>query len=185
MEDTKIIELFWNRDQKAIEETSGKYGKLCKYIAINILKDEQEAEEIVNETMFGVWNSIPPNRPTYFKAFLCKVTKNIAMTRAKYINAEKRKPEYQIALEEIGDVLSDNESIEEKYELQEVTDIMNEYLKGIDKIKRIIFVKRYWYSESVADISNELGLSESMVKTTLFRVRRDMKKYLEKKGVVL
>lgn len=185
MEDTKIIELYWQRDESAITETEIKYGKLCKQLAKNILGNLEDAEEAVNETYLGLWNAIPPERPTYFKAFVCRITKNIAMTKARYINAEKRKPEAQIALSEIEGTLSGNENIEERYEQKEISEFINEYLMGKDKIKRVMFVKRYWFSDSVVDISRTLGVSESKVKTTLFRMRRELKKYLRGKGVEL
>lgn len=185
MEDTRIIELYCERNEQAILETQIKYEKLCKLIVGNILSNPRDVEEVVNEIYLGIWNAIPPERPKFFKAFVCKVVKNIATTKLKYINADKRNPECTVALEEIEGILSGKDDITHNYEAKEITEYINQYLVGIDKEKRVMFVRRYWFCDSITDIARFMGLSESKVKTTLFRVRKDLKRYLERKGVEL
>lgn len=185
MEDTKIIELYWERNEQAILETQMKYEKLCKLIISSILSNPRDVEEVVNETYLGIWNAIPPERPKFFKAFMCKIAKNIATTRLKYINADKRNPEHVVALEELEGILSGTDDIIHNYEAKEIAGYINQYLAGIDKEKRIMFVRRYWFCDSITDIARIMGLSDSKVKTTLFRVRKDLKRYLEGKGVEL
>lgn len=185
MEDTKIIELYWQRNEQAIIETDIKYGKLCKQIAKNILFNIYDAEEVVNEMYLGLWNTIPPDRPKHLKTFICRITKNRAMAKARYYNAEKRKTEGIISLEEVKDILSGKHSIEEEYEKKEVSGYISDYLRTLDVQKRNIFLSRYWYYNSIADIAKLYGISESKIKTTLFRMRRKLKEYLKDKGVEL
>lgn len=185
MEDAKIIELYWARDEQAIVETDTKYGKLCKQLAKNILRNLEDAQEIVNETYLGVWNSIPPNRPQYLKTFVCKITKNLALAKARYNNAEKRKPEGIVSLAELEDIVSGKLNVEEEYEKKVVSGYISDFLRSIDEEKRNIFLSRYWYHNSMADIARGYGISESKVKTTLFRTRRKLKEYLKNQGVEL
>ena len=185
MEDKKIIELYWNRSEKAITETDIKYGKLCKQLAKNILFSIDDAEEVVNEVYLGVWNAIPPEKPKYFKTFICRITKNLAMAKVRYYNADRRKNEGVISLEEVQDILSGNSTVEEEYEKKVVSEYISDYLRMIDREKRNIFLSRYWYYDSIADIAKAYGMSESKIKTTLFRTRRKLKEYLKDKGVEL
>lgn len=185
MEDKKIIELYWRRSEQAITETDIKYGKLCKQIARNILYSISDAEEVVNETYLGVWNAIPPERPKYLKTFICRITKNIALAKARYYNAEKRQAEGIVSLDEVEDILSGKDSVEEAYEKKEVSGYISDYLRTIDEQKRNIFLSRYWYYNSIADIAKAYNVSESKIKTTLFRTRRKLKEYLKDKGVEL
>lgn len=185
MEDKKIIELYWKRLERAITETDLKYGKLCFQLAKNIVFDKGDAEEIVNETYLGVWNSIPPNRPEHLKTFICKITKNLAMAKVRYYNADKRQNEGIVSLDEVEDILSSKDTVEQQIEKEEISKYISDFLRTINANKRNIFLKRYWYYDSVADIARAYGISQSKVKTTLFRVRRDLKEYLQDKGVEL
>ena len=185
MEDEKIVELYWQRSEAAITETDIKYGKLCKQLAKNILFNIDDAEEVVNETYLGVWNAIPPERPQYFKTFICRITKNLAMAKVRYYNADKRKNEGVVSLDEVQDILSGYSTVEEEYEKKVVSGYISDYLRMIDQEKRNIFLSRYWYYRSIADIAKSYGMSESKIKTTLFRTRRKLKEYLKDKGVEL
>lgn len=185
MEDTKIIELYWVRDERAITETDLKYGKLCKQLAKNILFNLEDTEEVMNETYLGVWNAIPPNRPRHLKTFICKITKNIAMTKVRYYHAGKRKAKEIVSLDEIEEIVSGKSNIESEYEKKEITGFISEFLRNIDSEKRNIFLSRYWYYSSITEIAEIYGISESKVKTTLFRTREKLKKYLKEKGVEL
>ncbi|MFQ9516318.1 MAG: RNA polymerase sigma factor [Eubacterium sp.] len=185
MEDIEIIEMYWARNEQAIEETDLKYGKLCKQLARNILFNLEDVEEVMNETYLGVWNTIPPNRPKYLKTFVCKITKNIAMAKVRYYHADKRRTEGMVSLDEIEDIVSGKNNIEEEYEKKEISGFISEYLRMLDMEKRNIFLNRYWYHNSMAEIAEIYGISESKVKTTLFRTRRKLKEYLKNKGVEL
>lgn len=185
MEDTKIIEMYWARDEQAIVETDSKYGKLCKQLAHNIIRNLEDAQEIVNETYLGAWNSIPPNRPQYLKTFICKITKNLALAKVRYNNAEKRKTEGIVPLHELGDIVSGKDNVEEEYEKKIVSGYISDFLRSIDEEKCNIFLSRYWYHNSMTEIAKIHGISESKVKTTLFRTRRKLKEYLKKQGVEL
>lgn len=185
MEDTKIIDLYWLRDERAIIETDLKYGKLCRQLAKNILFNWEDTEEVINETYLGVWNAIPPSRPQYLKTFICKITKNIAMKQVRYYHAGKRKTQGIVSLDEIEEIVSGKSNIENEYEKKEITGFINEYLRDIDLEKRNIFLSRYWYYNSITEIAKIYGISESKVKTTLFRTRKRLKEYLKDKGVEL
>lgn len=185
MEDTKIVELFLKRIEQAIVETQLKYGKLCMKIARNILYNNEDAEEAVNDTYLGVWNSIPPQKPMYLMPFVCRITKNIAMDKLDYNNAKKRDSNAGMSFEELEDVVSEKSSIEEEYEAKEIAGYISEFLKKQNLKKRNIFLRRYWYFDSIQQIAELYGISENSVKSDLFRLRNKLKDYLDKKGVEL
>ena len=159
MEDSQIIELYWQRSESAIAETAKKYGKLCRHIAMNIVGNLSDAEECENDTYVSTWNSIPPTRPNVFSAFLTKIARNIALNRYEYNKAAKRNNEFDL--------------------------VLDEFLGQLPKEKRVMFVRRYWYSDTVKDISKRLQISESKVKTTLFRVRNELQDFLTARGVMV
>ena len=185
MEDKEIVDLFWLRKDQAIVETQMKYGKLCLQIAKNMIGNLQDAEEIVNETYLGVWNSIPPERPKHLKSFVCRIARNISIDRIRYYNADKRKNEGIVTLNEVEDILSGTDTPENIFDRKEIAAMISEYLRQEKEIKRNMFIKRYWYYESISEIAQEYGVSESKVKVTLHRIRQGLKKYLESKEVTL
>lgn len=184
MEDTIIIQLFFERDERAIVETKNKYENLCKKVAGNILKRQEDIEEVVSESLFALWESIPPNNPKYFKTFLCKIVKNQALKKVRYERAQKRVTEIT-PLDELAETLCSKDDVENEYIKQELSELINRYLSKISKEKRIIFVKRYWYQDSINHIADDLGISESKVKSILYRERIDLRKFLEREGVSL
>lgn len=186
MEDTKIIDLFWERDEKAIQETVAAYGRYCRTIAFNILGVEEDVQECLNDTWLGAWNSIPPARPSCLSAFLGKITRNLAISRYRASHARKRTGDrLSESLDELGEcipVSSDN--VSQTVDRHALEDAINQYLDTVSDKQRNLFVRRYFYMDSVAEIAQMYGLGQSDVKVTLMRMRRSLQKVLEKEGVM-
>lgn len=182
MDDSKIIELYWQRNEAAISQTHEKYGRYCHSIAYNILYSNEDAEECVNDTYVKTWEAIPPARPTKFSAFIGKITRNLALDRYDESKAQKRDGGIIEALDELAECIPDPQS-EEIADDGELGEAINGFLASLSKRKRIIFMKRYWYCCSVKDIACDLGMSESNVKVTLMRTRNDLREYLTRKGI--
>lgn len=186
MEDSKIIQLYWNRDESAIPVTSKKYGAYCTSIARNILKNEEDTEECVNDTYFNAWNAMPPQRPSVLSAFLGRITRNLSFNRYKLLHTQKRGGgELPLVLEELTEVVSGKESVEQELERKELLAEINSFLAGLPKEKRQMFVRRYWYAEPVNEIAKRFGISESSATMTLKRVREQLKEKLVEKGYSL
>lgn len=182
MEDKSIIDLYWQRSERAIEETGKKYQRYCHRIAFNILSSDEDAEECVNDTYLKAWESIPPSRPDRLCAFLGRITRNLALDRYDKKHAQKRSNGTDLAFEELEECLSDSkgEHITDQIALKEG---MNSFLRSLPQHKRVIFIQRYWYLCSVKDIAKNLKLTENNVKITLMRLREGLKKYLEREGI--
>lgn len=185
MEDSKIIELFLERSEQAIVELSKKYGKLCQNVAVNILGDENDAQECVNDAYLGVWNAIPPSEPRSLMAFVCGVVRNVSTARYHAQRAQKRDNSYNAVLEELETLLSHDESVEESIESKELTKVLEEFLIGISQFDRAIFIRRFWLSQSVSDIAKYFGKSSHYVSVRLTRIKNELKKYLFEKGINL
>lgn len=183
MNDKRIIELFFERSEKAISELSSKYGGVVLRIAQNMLQNRQDAEECVNDTYLGVWNSIPPQRPESLLAFVCRITRNISINRAEYNSAQKRKGDSDICFEELQECIPSGETVESRYDADFLSELIDEFLDTLDKKNRMIFVRRYWYMDSLKDIAAEAGLSEGTVRTRLTRLRDKLRVFLESRGV--
>lgn len=182
MEDGKIIELFWQRSQQAIEETQKKYAPLCKRLSFQILHNAEDAEECVNDTYMALWNTIPEERPGYFKAYICKITRNLSMNRLDYLLAKKRSMDAAVSLEELGDIFSAENDLLERIAAQELVEAVNVFLQTLPKKKRLVFVRRYFFLDSIADIGQLLGMNQNTVKSILSRDGKRLKASLEKKG---
>ena len=186
MDDEKIVQLYWNRDEQAIPATSEKYGAYCASIARNILGNPEDAEECVNDTWLGAWKSMPPHRPERLSAFFGKITRNLSLNRFKKYSAEKRGyGQTELVLSELEDCISDNTSVEQIIDEQILVQSLNEFLYAQPEQKRNIFIRRYWYLYPVRDIATAYGISESKVASLLFRMRNDLKTHLEKEGIHL
>jgi RNA polymerase sigma-70 factor (ECF subfamily) len=179
VEDKEIVDLFWARSENAIVETSQKYGNYCMAIARNILSNHNEAEESVNDTYLAAWKTMPPSRPVKLSAFLGRITRNIALNKYDYNKAGKRNGEFDLVLSELGDCISTYDN----YEEGQVAKAISAFLRGLDNESRNTFIRRYWYSDSISDVSKRFGMSESKVKSMLFRTRQKLRTYLEKEGV--
>lgn len=185
MEDEAIIKLYWQRDENAIYETSVKYGKLCWRIAKNILLAREDCEECVNDTYLGVWRSIPEQRPARFPPFIGRITRNLALKRYDYLTADKRNPVVAISLDELGECVSGNFSVEDEVEARRIEGVIDAFLWESREDWRNIFIRRCWYFESIKAISAACGYSQSKVKNILYQMRRSLRARLEKEGVEL
>lgn len=175
--DDYIIELFWRRDELAVKEIAAKYGHYCTKIAMNILGDARDAEEAVNDTYLQAWNSIPPTRPNSLSAYVGKITRNLSINKYNARNAQKRRgSEYALSLEELGECIPQKLSTDNDETLNQC---INGFLQSQKQEHRMIFVCRYFYCDSIDEIEKRFNRSESKVKSTLFRMRNKLKKYLE------
>ncbi len=179
MEDGKIIDLFWARDEQAISELSAKYGEICKRISGNILKNEQDAEECVNDALLALWNRIPPERPEPLKSFVLRIVRNISIAKYHANTAQKRNSYYDVALEELEECIADPV---DEIRSRELSRLLNRFLDGLERESRVMFVCRYWCSESPAAIAEKLGTNAHRVSVRLSRIREKLKKYLQKEG---
>lgn len=186
MDDKQIVDLYWERSEKAISETDNKYGSYFRHIAYNILYNQEDAEECVNDTYLRAWNSMPPQRPNRLEIFLGKITRNLSLNRYEAKHAEKRGGgQVACVLDELQECIPDNTDVAHMVEDKAVVEAIDVFLKTLPGKQRKIFVRRYWYMSSIKDIATDYGISESKVKVTLFRVRTALKKCLEKEGIVL
>lgn len=183
MDDNKIVELYWERREEAIKETALKYGRLCTHIAKNILLSCEDSEECVNDTYFAVWNAIPNERPNRFSAFISRITRNLALKKYEYISAAKRNPIAITSLEELGDCVSGTESPESGIESRRIEITIDKFLWRQSEEKRTVFIRRYWYFDSIENICENTGFTQSKVKSMLYEMRRKLRKYLESEDI--
>lgn len=183
LSDEDIIALYWEREEKAINATDEKYGRYLLTIANNILNDNLDSEECLNDTYLGAWNSIPPNRPKLFRAFLSKIMRNTALDRVRQSLAIKRVPsEMTRSLEELDECIQYEPGEDEKYYVNRLSELFNSYLRTLSDRQLFIFVCRYYYSDSVVSISDMLKLSRNTVTRDLVKIRQGLKEHLEKEG---
>ncbi len=183
MDDRRIVELYWERDEQAIPATSTKYGAYCTAIAKNILGSREDAEECVNDTYLNAWNAMPPHKPDILPAFLGKITRNLSFNRYKHNTAEKRGGgQLPLVLDELRECITGEESAEEALDRQELTAAMESFLNTLPAEKRNLFVSRYWYTESISDMAARFGMKESAVAMTLSRTRKKLRDYLTERG---
>ena len=185
MEDNEIIELYWNRSQQAIVETSIKYGKQLHTLAERILYNHEDSEECVNDTYHIAWNTLPPKRPDYFFAYLAKITRNFCFGKLDYQKAKKRDAEIVTLSTELENCITSSNDCEQKLASQELGQLISQFLREQPESARKIFIRRYWYMDSIHDISANMNISESKVKSMLFRSRGKLRDYLEKEGITL
>ena len=182
MNDPEIIELYFKRDEKAIEETDAKYGKLCYRIAYNILNNHEDSEECVNDTYLGVWNAIPPTRPNNFVAFVCRITRNLSLNHLEKMSRQKRSAAIVVSLDELAEVLHDD-SIADGLSNEYIGKAISNFLRSENEVTRNVFMRKYYFFDSIGDISKRFGFSESKVKSMLFYTRKKLKDYLIKEGI--
>jgi RNA polymerase sigma-70 factor (ECF subfamily) len=185
MDDSKIIELYWERSENAIDETSKKYSRYCHYISFNILHNNEDADECVNDTYLRVWNSVPPHRPNCLSTFLGKITRNLSSDKYKKYNAEKRGfGKTDFVLSELDECVPSSESVEQAVDEMALVEAINRFLASLSQADRMVFMRRYWYVSPIKEIAEAYGMSESKVKSMLLRVRNKLKLHLEKEGIV-
>ena len=185
MDDEKIIELYWRRDEQAIKETDNKYRHYCMKISKNILSDLSDSEENVNDTYMQVWNAIPPHRPRMFPAFLGRITRNLALNKLKARHAKKRLAgEYAISLDELDDCIPSKITVDDETGIAELSKSLSRFLYDQNAQSRNVFICRYFYCYSISDISELFGCGQSKVKSILMRTRARLKLHLEKEGMI-
>lgn len=183
MEDSKIIDLYWARDEKAIAETDHKYGRMLSSLSYSLLGSREDAEECVNDTYVDAWNAMPPARPQLLGAFLSKITRRISIDRYRRDHREKRGG-IRSACEELDECIASFDTPEKEYEEGRLAEALNSFLETLDKEKRVMFVLRYFHSKSIEEISLQMRIGVPKVKTTLFRVRNSLKEYLERRELL-
>lgn len=183
MDDAKIVQLYWDRDEQAIPATSEKYDSYCTSIAKNILGNKEDAEECVNDTYLYAWNSMPPHRPGILSTFLGKITRNLSFNRYKHNTADKRGGgELPAVLDELADLVSGNDDVEEEFNAKELVKAIDTFLDTLSPEKRSIFVCRYWYTYRISEIAVRHGMNEGAVSMTLNRLRQKLHNYLLEMG---
>ena len=182
MEDSKIIALFFARSEQAIAELSNKYGNLCLHVAGNILGNKSDAEECVNDAYLGAWNTIPPQKPNPLQSYICKIVRNIAITRYHSNTAAKRNSHYDVALEELEYCLFSPDTPEGALQAKELSHLLDRFLTSLDTRSRVMFVRRYWYSDSVDLIAQSFKMRPNSVSVQLSRIRSKLRKFLIQEG---
>ena len=182
--DEEIVELYWNRDEKAITATDDKYRQFLFTIAYNIVHDNLDCEECINDTYLGTWNRIPPTRPNVFQAFLSRIMRNIAVNRYKHNTAAKRVPsELTVSLEELEHCMRSDLTVEEEVAIKRLGDALNDYLCALPERDRLVFMCRYYYADKVIEIADMLGISRNTVTKYLDNIREGLKEHLIEEGI--
>ena len=183
IDDEKIIALFFERSEQGIRELDNKYGEILHSLSYNIVNNRQDAEECVNDAYLGAWNAIPPARPNPLLTYICKIVRNISLKIYYRKEAAKRSSHYTIAMEEIEACIADPKTVEAGIEAREFARIIESFLDTLTTENRVIFMRRYWFSDSCKDIAEFVGLSEKNVSVRLTRIRQKMKDYLAEREV--
>lgn len=185
LDDSKIIDLFFERSEQAIIELSQKYGHICSKVASNILNNELDVEECVNEAYLAAWNTIPPQNPKPLLTYICRIVRNLSIKKYHSNTALKRNTYYDVVLNEIEGCIPSATTVEDEYSTKELAHSIDRFLDTLDKENRIIFVRRYWYSDSISDIAEKLQISNHNVSVKLSRTRKKLKRYLMKEGIAI
>ena len=185
MDDSEIIELYFQRSEEAVTQTASKYGKYCYQIAYHILSSREDSEESVNDTYLAAWNTMPPRRPTILSAFLGKLTRYISLDRWKKRSAQKRGGgQVALSLEELEECISGSNNPEKEVDRKELLQYLNRFLDALPETQRKVFVCRYWYLESIPEIAARFGFSESKVTAMLHRLREKLRARLQLEGLL-
>ena len=182
MDDQQIIDLYFDRNEQAITETDVKYGKLCHSIAYNILNNHEDSEECVNDTYVGVWNTIPPTRPNNFMSFVCKIARNLSLKRLEFMKREKRSSDILLSLDELASVLPDDRYAPDVSD-EDIGELISKFLRKQKEDVRNVFIRKYYFFDSIGEIAKRYGFTESKVKNMLFYTRNKLRDYLIKEGV--
>ena len=186
MEDYQIVDLYWARSESAITESAAKYGRYCHSIAYGILRSDEDSNECVNDTWMSAWGAMPDQRPDKLSSFLGRITRNLSLKRWERNTAEKRgSGQVPAALDELAECVPADGGADRIADDIVLTDALNRFLASLIPEKRKIFMRRYWYCSTVSEIADDFGISESKVKMTLLRCRKELKKILEREGVGL
>ena len=185
IDDEKIIEMFFERDQEAIRELDNKYGKICHNLSYNIVNSKQDAEECVNDAYLGAWNAIPPTKPNPLLSYIVKIVRNISLKLYWRKEAAKRNSIFTITMQEIETCIADKKTVEDEIETGELAHIIENFLDTLTVKERVIFMRRYAYADTYVDIAKRVGISEKNVSVRLTLIRQKMKHYLIKREVLV
>lgn len=183
MEDARIIDLYWQRDEEAIRATDTKYGAFCHHIAMNILHSLQDSEECVSDTYGRCWDTMPPQRPGSLRAYLGTIIRNLSISRYRSAHAQKRFGGVEVLLSELTDCVPSPESVQRTVEAVELGELISRWLEGLPKEDRALFIRRYWNGDAVKILAGELGARPNAVTKRLLRLREALRKNLEEQGV--
>jgi len=183
LEDSKIIELFFERSEQAIGSINSKYGTVIRKVSSNILKNVQDVEECVNDTYLQIWNIIPPQKPQKLGAFVCRIARNISLNRYYFNSADKRNNHYDIVLDELTGIIPDSTTVEAEYEAKELAAYINSFLGTLTLKDRCLFMQRYWFGCRISQIAESMDMTSHAVSVRLFRIRKKLEKYLKKEGI--
>ena len=182
--DEQILELYWRRDEQAIKQTEIKYGKMLFRIAFRILHDKAESEECQNDTYLSVWNRIPPMRPAVFRAFIAKIARDVAVDKYRSKSGRKRVPsELTVSLEDLSDAFPSDDSIDERLAIEELSKMISIFVRGLPARQHYIFIGRFYFGSTLAEIADELGISVATVQREIVKLKQALGHYLEKNGV--
>lgn len=185
MDDSKIIELLFARHESALSEVSDKYSRLYLSVIRRILRDEGDIEECANDVLLGVWHSIPPNRPRCLSAYICGIARHIGIDKLRRNTSRSRHQDYTVTLDELEECLPDGTADTDAEEAQTIRETMTAFLRGLDPECEILFIRRYVYMETVAELAERFGLKENRISVKLYRARGRLKKLLEKEGITV
>ncbi len=185
IDDDKIIALFFERSEQAIRELDTKYGRAVHNLSYRIVNDRQDAEECVNDAYLGAWNTIPPTKPDSLQAYICKIVRNISLKLCYRKGAAKRGSAYETAMQELEPYLASSETVETEMETRELAGMIESFLNSLSEENNVIFMRRYWFSDTYTEIAERTGLSEKNVSVRLTRIRRQLRKYLMEREVYL
>ncbi|MBQ7001930.1 MAG: sigma-70 family RNA polymerase sigma factor [Oscillospiraceae bacterium] len=184
MEDAKIIELYWARNEDAIAQTDAEYGRRLHTLANRLLQDHEDAEESVSDTYMKTWNAIPPSRPAHFYAFLASICRHLSLNKLDWKQAAKRKAEVVFLTQEMELCIPDT-SRDRAMEGKEIGKSLNRFLESLPRESRLIFLRRYWYVDTIAEIAQRYGMTESKVKMQLSRTKDKLRRHLEREGITV
>ncbi|MCL2200411.1 MAG: sigma-70 family RNA polymerase sigma factor [Oscillospiraceae bacterium] len=182
MLDAEIIELYLSRDESAIEMSNRQYGAYCRRISMNILESFEDSEECVNDTWHKSWNSIPPQHPNSLAAYFGRIVRNLSISRFRQNRAKKRYDGVPMLLSELDGCLPATLSVEAEIESQALTDSLNNWLESLDAVDRVLFMRRYWFGDSVKALAKQYGISQNNAAQSLYRLRLALRKHLTKEG---
>ena len=184
LEDYKIVDLYWERSENAIRQTEIKYGRMLVGISSALVPTVQDAEECVNDTYVAAWDSMPDERPIYLGAFLSKIVRRISIDKYRRAHTQKRGG-IEAFIDELSECIPSETDLQTEYDNRRLAELLNVFLRSLDEEKRTIFVRRYYFSDSVSDIARMLGMSEGKIKTSLYRTRKELRNFLEREGIAI
>lgn len=185
MEDAAIVKLYWDRDQQAIAASDEKYGPLCRTLSFRIVNSREDAEECVNDTWHRAWDTMPPQRPDSLRAYLCRIVRNLSISRYRARRSQKRGEGMEVLLSELEDCVPAVPSTEEAWENREIAAVIDRWLDGLEREDRVIFLRRYWYGQRVDELAALWSCTPNRMAQRLFRLRGGLRRALEEEGVSL